>query len=197
MNRREFFDRIARDWDREHRNSKEKKKLERLAQYFVLNEGDVVLDAGCGTGRLVPYLREKIGSRGLLIETDFSEEMLKIARSKNKQKRLCFVLADAGITPFKEKSFDAVICFALFPHLPAKKASLNEFRRILRPGKFLFIAHTMSRQELNRHHSKTKGPVAMDFLPDKKEMKEILLSAGFSDLIIREGPSLYLARARA
>ncbi|MGQ9673624.1 MAG: class I SAM-dependent methyltransferase [Candidatus Aminicenantales bacterium] len=197
MNRREFFNRIARDWDLEHRNFKENKNLERLSEYFLLNEGDAVLDAGCGTGRLVPYLREKIGSQGLLIETDFSEEMLRIARSRNRQERLFFVLADAGKTPFKEKIFDAVICFALFPHLPEKKAALKEFHRILRPGKFLFIAHAMSREELNRYHSRIKGPVAMDFLPDEKEMKEILLSAGFSDLLIREGLSLYLARAKA
>jgi ubiquinone/menaquinone biosynthesis C-methylase UbiE len=197
MNRREFFDRVARDWDAEHRNPKEKKNLERLAEYFILNQGDAVLDAGCGTGRLVPYLREKIGPQGLLVEADFSEEMLRIARSKDGQKRLFFVMAEVGKTPFRGKTFDAIICFALFPHLPDKKAALQEFHRILKPEKFLFIAHTMSREELNRHHSRIKGPVEMDFLPDEKEMKEILLSAGFREPLIMDGLSFYLARAKS
>jgi ubiquinone/menaquinone biosynthesis C-methylase UbiE len=197
VTKREFFDRIARDWDVEHRNFKEKKSLEWLSENFILSQEDAVLDAGCGTGRLVPYLLEKIGPRGLLVEADFSEEMLRIAKSKGRQKRLFFVLADAEKIPFREKIFDAVICFALLPHLPDKKAALKEFHRILKPEKFLFIAHTMSREKLNQLHSRIKGPVKMDFLPDEKEMKPMLLSAGFGEITIMDRLSFYLARAKS
>ena len=99
--------------------------------------------------------------------------------------------------PLRENIFDVVVCFALFPHLPDKARALMEFRRILKPGKPLYIAHLMSREELNRFHSQVKGPVTQDFLPTREEMEELFSSAGFRELVIKDERSLYIARAKA
>lgn len=197
MDRRRFFDEIAPEWESNHQNNKEKKKLEKLIRNFSLVQGEAVLEVGCGTGRLVPLLRKAIGSEGLLVESDFSGEMLKIAKGKKSERNLFFIQSDAQRIPLKENRFDVIICFALFPHLLDKKRALLELRRVLRPVKSLYIAHLMSRDELNRFHSQVKGPVMMDFLPDEGEMKRLFSSAGFCELTIKDEPSLYVAQAKA
>lgn len=196
MDRKSFFDRIAHDWEENHCQEKDKGRLAELFRHFSINKGEVVLDIGCGTGRLVPFLRKLVGSEGRIIESDFSSQMLKIGKSKHADNNVFFIQADAQRIPFRENVFDAIICFALFPHLPDKKSVLVEFGRILKQGKILSIAHLMGREELNRFHSQVEGPVNRDFLPSKEEMTTLLSSAGFSDFDIKDEPGLYLLRAR-
>ena len=197
MDRRTFFNNAAQKWESEHRQEKEKDKLSRLIPYFTVKTGDRVLDAGCGTGRLIPYLKKSAGSSGQVVEMDFAKNMLDIAREKYRRSEILFVQSDARHTPFKENSFDVVICFALIPHVPDKQMTLREFKRILRPNKPLIVAHTMSREEVNRFHKKVKGPVTRDLLPDEKEMEALFFNAGFQNLSITDQPSLYVARADA
>ncbi|MFQ6069209.1 MAG: class I SAM-dependent methyltransferase [Candidatus Aminicenantales bacterium] len=197
MNRREFFNEIAQQWEQEHEKQEEKERLEEIFSHFYLSEGNSVMDAGCGTGRLIPYIRKKIGSKALLVECDFAGEMLRIAKAKFKQQNLYFIHADAQSMPLKENIFDALICFGLFAHLADKKRALKEFHRILKPGKQLFIAHPMSREELNRFHSQIRGPVEKDFLPHEREMEKLFSSTGFCELTVINRPHFYFVKARA
>ena len=197
MDRRKFFDEIAQEWESDHQNHKERVWLRKLFKHISLAKGDAVLDMGCGTGRLVSLLRRAIGKKGLLVESDFSAEMLGIAKSKYFERNLFFIQSDAQKIPLKEDTFDAIICFALFPHLPDKKNALEEFHRILKSGKSIYIAHLMSREELNRFHSQVKGPIKKDFLPDEKEMERLFSSTGFCEIAIKNEPSLYIAKAKA
>lgn len=194
MDRKAFFNQLAQDWEKNHQPDQDKEKLKKLCQYFLVKRGEAVLDAGCGSGRLIPFLTQAAGQEGFVVELDFSEEMLKIARKKYKQKNLFFLQADAQKLPFQEGSFETVICLALFPHLPNKLAALREFRRILKPGKKLYIAHLITRQEVNSFHAGLKGPVNKDFLPDQSEMDKLFSLAGFKKLRIKDGPSFYLAQ---
>jgi len=197
MDRRTFFNNAAQNWEIEHRQEKEKDKMSRLIPHFTVNAGDRVLDAGCGTGRLIPFLKKSAGSSGRVVEMDFAKKMLDIARRKHRHSEIFFIQSDARYTPFKENSFDVVICFALLPHVPDKQMTLREFKRILKPNKSLIVAHTMSREELNKYHNKVKGPVTQDLLPDQKEMEVLFSNAGFRNLSITDQPSLYIARADA
>ncbi len=197
MNKREFFDSLARSWEKEHRHEGKDEKLALLTSYFLLKPQDTILDAGCGTGRLIPYLRKKIGEQGVLVELDFSLEMLRIARGKGGEKSLFFVLADVERAPFKKETFDAIVCFSLFPHLSHKKKALRVFHFLLKKGHFLYIAHTMSRRELNSFHARVKGPVKRDFLPGENTMRKLLVEVGFREVEIIDRPSLYLARAKS
>lgn len=197
MDRRKFFDEISKEWESNHQNHKERVRISKILKHIFLAKGDAVLDVGCGTGRLVPLLRKAIGNKGILVESDFSAEMLRIAKSKYFERNLFFIQSDAQKIPLKENTFDAIICFALFPHLPDKKRALEEFHRILKPKKSIYIAHLMSREELNRFHSQVKGPVKKDFLPDEGEMEELFSFTGFCELAIKDEPSLYIAQAKA
>lgn len=63
--------RLASLFERERRRA-----IERLA----MNEGETVLDAGCGTGLSFPFVEERIGSIGRIIGIEQSPAMLGRAR---------------------------------------------------------------------------------------------------------------------
>ena len=47
-----------------------------------LRPGDLVVDAGCGTGWCLPFLAEAVGPAGTVVAFDPSPEMLRIARGR-------------------------------------------------------------------------------------------------------------------
>lgn len=193
MNKRNFFDGIAPSWHDEHQNAAEQAKLETLFRRIPMEPGNRVLDAGCGTGRAAPLIRKSVGDSGYVVGIDLSWEMLNIAGESQRGKSV-YVLSDAHETALKDGSFDVAICFALFPHLEQKLRALEQFRRVLKPGGLLVVAHTMNRQELNAFHSRVKGPVTRDLLPGPVEMADLFEAAGFRNFDLQEEPSLYLAR---
>jgi len=194
---REFFDAIATEWEEDPRNSPDSDELARLARLFPVAENDVVLDAGCGSGRLLPLLRRAVGEKGAIFEMDISGEMLKTGKRKRGDLRAHFVQANVQRIPVAKGLFDAVICFGLFPHIADKRAALAEFRRVLKPGRPVVIAHLMGRVELNALHGGFSEPVRHDRLPAEAVMRELFRSAGFKDAAIRDEHALYFARASA
>jgi ubiquinone/menaquinone biosynthesis C-methylase UbiE len=90
-----------------------------------------ILDVGTGTGFLALILAE-LGHE--VVGLDLSEGMLRVARKKAKQRglKIQFKLGDAENLPFKDESFDAVICRHLIWTLPNPKRALEEWARVAR-----------------------------------------------------------------
>lgn len=195
-----FFEQIARNWDNEHNTPEEIERTRQFAfDHFHLHKGETVLDVGCGTSRLVPFLEAMIGDKGKLVELDFSGEMLKIGKNRYEDcfHNIIFLQADGHTLPLKDHSIDAVICMAFFPHLSDKAKAMRALARALKAGGKLIIAHQMNREELNRFHGNVDGPVKKDLLPDDPQMRKLLTKAGFKDVVIEEAPGLYLVTATA
>lgn len=74
-----FFDRMASVWEEEHNSAESELKLQALVSRFDLKPGQKVLDAGCGSGRLLPLILKRIGPAGKLTAVDLSSRMLEIA----------------------------------------------------------------------------------------------------------------------
>lgn len=111
-------------------------KYPRECYPYVINalseiEFDSVLDLGCGTGSVLVSLLEKkpeIHAYGL----DLSDEMLVIARQKL-EKRAELVQGDSENLPYKDNSFDVVMCTESFHHYPHPSKALKEINRVLKP----------------------------------------------------------------
>jgi len=190
---RAYFNQMADTWD-ETISEKDTTKLERMAQRLDLKPGSTVLDIGTGTGVFIPFLLNRIGKDGRLVALDIAEEMLKKAQAKGFNGDIKYLCADVTNIPLNDEIFDAVVCYSSFPHFHNKPKALNEIKRVTRRGGRLLICHTSSRAAINEIH-RTIPAVQNDIIPDKGEMQEMLLTAGFVNIKVEDDSERYLATA--
>jgi SAM-dependent methyltransferase len=93
-------------------------------------QGEAILDAGCGTGR---NLKELLQAGSLPIGVDFSHEMLKVAQENYSEVPIALADLERPL-PFRDESFDAVLCSLIGEHLCALGGVVQEFHRALRRG---------------------------------------------------------------
>jgi ubiquinone/menaquinone biosynthesis C-methylase UbiE len=116
---------------------------EEMLRLARLQQGEAVLDVGCGTGSLAVAAKRKVGPAGAVYGVDASPQM--IARAKKKARRagveVTFKNAFAQSLPFQDGTFDAVLSTVMLHHLPrpARKELALEIRRVLRPGGRLLV----------------------------------------------------------
>ena len=146
-----YFNSKAEIWD-EAIAEKDLERLANMAARLAIQMDSTVLDVGTGTGVFIPFLLEKIGSKGKLFCLDFAEEMLKKARAKNFKGNIRFICADIMNNNLEGSFFDALVCYSSFPHFQDKLAALKEMYRLLKSGGRLFILHTSSREAINKIH---------------------------------------------
>ena len=100
-----------------------------LDRYVGRGNGLDILDAGCGTGAVLDYLKDYGTATGI----DFSPAALEFCSSR-KLERIC----QASITdlPFPDATFDLITSFDVLSEAgPVKdEQSLDEFLRVLKPG---------------------------------------------------------------
>ena len=190
---RAYFNEKATIWD-ETVAERNMTKLEHMAKRLDIRPGSVLLDVGTGTGVFVPYLLREIGKYGRLVTLDFAEEMLQIARAKSFAGNVKYLHADIHHIPLGDEVFDTVVCYSSFPHFQDKPGSLGEINRVLKRGGKLFICHTSSRTIINGIHRQIPA-VQNDLIPNKDEMRTILLATGFTDIAIYDNGDSYLASA--
>lgn len=189
---RDYFNSLAPEWDTRMQDDP---ALGGLLDRFEIRPGQYILDVGAGTGRLVPYLRQRIGGSGLIIAQDIADRML--AEGKHKFGAYAdWLCTDVHALPFPGALFDAVICYSAFPHFYDKRLALAEMHRVLKPEGRILILHSDSSQTLNQFHAGLPGPVHADRLPAAQEMEPLLKETGFLPLVLEEGNNLYWVEAK-
>ncbi len=114
-----------------------------VAEFCFSDAKGLVLDAGCGNGNLL--MRAMPSREADYVGTDFSRNMLGRAatRAKDKdEKDALFLQSSVDRLPFKDQSFDRVICSGVLTCLPTvgdATAALKEFQRVLKPGGVLVV----------------------------------------------------------
>ncbi len=191
---RDFFNQRAATWD--HESAVQRKAVsERIVRGLGIRPGSRVLDAGCGTGLIIPWLLEAVGREGHVTALDIAERMLAIAREKHGSPNLEFIHADIADTPFLDGSFDEVVCHNCFPHVADKRGAAEEMFRILKPGGRVTVCHNENREEVNALHRFIGGEVGMDMLPGIEEMEELFAGAGFVDVSVHDGADMFVLQA--
>ena len=118
---------------------KEKHTLDLLEHDFVRAllpaSGQRILDIGCGYGRLADCYLDRFHQAVML---DGSMTLLRQAQEKNGKKAI-YVAADANHLPFRYSSFDCVLLFRVFHHIPDSQRILFEIKQLLGfKGTFIF-----------------------------------------------------------
>lgn len=133
-----YYDKLAPSYDLERFGNSYGRFIEvqeRAILARFLPEGvKLVLDLGCGTGRLSDR-----ASHGC----DASLASLGVAAARHVSK--VFVAADLAALPYRTAAFDAAYCFHVYMHLAPDviRASFFEAARVLRPGG-VFVADVAS-----------------------------------------------------
>jgi demethylmenaquinone methyltransferase/2-methoxy-6-polyprenyl-1,4-benzoquinol methylase len=140
---RGMFDRIAPVYDVMNRvmTAGLDRAWRRLAAEAVVQPGDRVLDACCGTGDLA-VAAEREG--GIVTGLDFSARMLERARRKSSS--IVWVEGDLLALPFDDDSFDSATVGFGVRNVADLDQALAELQRVLRPdGRLAILEITQAR----------------------------------------------------
>ena len=116
---------------------------ERVLERADIQNGERVLDVGCGTATLLIAAKSRApGAQTVGVDTD--ERVLQIARKKiaRHEVEVEVVRAGAEDLPFPPASFDVVMSSLMFHHLPTgiKQMAMHEIYRVLTPGGRFLLA---------------------------------------------------------
>lgn len=118
-------------------------RFKRWRQELLNGLDGLVLEAGVGTGKNLPYYPESVR----LVAVDISPEMLKQAHARAHD--VDFVLMDAEHMAFKDDSFDYVLASFLFCSVADPIAGLREVGRVVKPeGEIRLLEHQQTRNPL-------------------------------------------------
>lgn len=186
--KKQFFDQAAAGWAERSYSPEQTQRLEKMLSLLGDIQGLTILDAGCGPGTLLPFLRLRAGHTARLIALDCSAPMLQGVSKKDAA--ALPLLAPAENIPLLDAYIDIVICFSAFPHFSDQAAAAREFYRVLKPGGKACVLHISGREAINRGHDQYEI-LAGDHLPCAREMRAMFSAAGFSELSLDEGKNYY------
>lgn len=124
------YEKLAED-DLKDPFDKDKEERHKMLRNFIGETSSyVVLDIGASQGLFLDSIKSKYK-----VAFDISFNYLAVAKNKN----LNCVLGNAEILPFKEESFDLIICSDILEHVLDPENVINESRNVLKTGGKLFI----------------------------------------------------------
>jgi len=90
----------------------------------------IILDAGCGEGFYIHYLAKNYPLSLNITGIDSSFESLSLAKKLNPKQN--FIQGNIYRIPYKNKSFDLVLCLEVLEHLEGVGSALTELCRVAR-----------------------------------------------------------------
>lgn len=183
-----FFDKAASDWDKDMIIDEDIVKV--ILSSSTIGKGKTVLDVACGTGVLIPFYLEYNSEH--ITAVDISPKMIDIAKSKFACDKVSFYCSD--IESFNTNvKFDSIFVYNALPHFISYKALIDRLVSLVNIGGSIVIAHGMSREKINRHHS-GKSAIVSHELPAAKVIADLFPSKMKISKII-DNEKMYLISA--
>jgi ubiquinone/menaquinone biosynthesis C-methylase UbiE len=173
-----LYDRIGATYSRSRRADPEIART--LADELRLVDGGAYLDLACGTGS---YTNSLSTLGGVWSAIDVSEVML--AQAKKRSSAFVLAQASADALPFKDASFDGVVCTLGIHHFADLDLPFSEVRRTLRSGVFVFftgLAEQMRNYWLC-HYFPEMMARSTEKMPAKEKIYSALSRAGFKSIL--------------
>jgi SAM-dependent methyltransferase len=186
----DFFEPRAAGW--EARFPDDDPLFEAAIGQLHIRPGTRVLDAGCGTGRALPFLRKAVGEAGDVVGADLTPGMISEAAQLGRGSLAHLLVADVMRLPFSPAQFELVFAAGLIPHLVEPQDGLLELARVTRPGGTLAVFHPIGRAALAARHGGV--PSEGDALAAAR-LRRMLEATGWSPEIIDDAADRYLALA--
>ena len=138
-----------------------------------------ILDVGCGTGALHPFLENsKLSIHGV----DVSEQSLEIARKNCPDSE--FSHYDGGTLPYGDDQFDAAFCVCVLHHVDPlmRNHFMAEMYRVVKPSGLVIIAEHNPWNPLTQYVVKNSPLDENAKLLSCQESHKLLSSQGLSDV---------------
>ncbi|MGE9696470.1 class I SAM-dependent methyltransferase [Streptomyces sp. NRRL F-5630] len=186
----EFFGPRAAGW--EDKFPGDQPRYDAATGVLGLRPGDRVLDAGCGTGRALAPLRERVGPGGTVVGVDLTPQMLGEAAAKGRGRYAALVLADVARLPLRDGACDAVFGAGLVSHLPGPETGLRELARVTRPAGLLALFHPLGRAALAARRGRE---LSEDDVRAEARLTPLLAATGWRLVSYADEEERYLAVA--
>lgn len=114
------------------------KRTELILHEVLTKKPKTILDAGCGRGfhlktlSSIPFIKKLHG-------VDLNKEYIGRAKKIVKNKKVIFQQASLYNLPYKDNSFDFVLCSEVLEHLKNDHQAVKELYRVLKKGKTLMV----------------------------------------------------------
>ena len=111
-----------------------------------IRPGMVVLDAGCGPGRLTVPIAKRVGEAGRVVALDRQPRMLRRLQRRLAKHGLANVetiLGGIGEALLPADRFDVALLVTVLGEIPDKAAALREIRHALRSGGVLSVTEVL------------------------------------------------------
>ncbi|GBE54660.1 demethylmenaquinone methyltransferase [archaeon BMS3Bbin15] len=124
----------------------ERKLRERALKFLDVQEGEIVLEIGFGTGFTLVEIAKSVGERSKAYGIDVTHEMVELAKERLKREELAGRVelseGDARNMPYEDNMFDAVYMVGVLelfdtPDIPKV---LKDIKRVLKPDGRLVVA---------------------------------------------------------
>jgi len=176
MSAREEFDAWAADGRDRGMEERHWHTAKHALALMPVEEGDVVVDLGTGSGYALRALRETRGI-GAGVGVDASPEMLRNARGYTESGAVGFLRGDFDSLPFGTDAVDHVWTMEAFYYARVPDETLAEVRRILRPGGTFYCAVNFFEESEHTHEWQDRISVDMT-LWDRQQYREAFREAG-------------------
>ncbi len=136
-----YFDKTAKNYSNTRDGEFVKPMYEEIINRIISNNPEKILDLGCGTGFMLNEIKKiyKLKNKNLdLYGLDISEEMIKIA-NENLNGKANLKVGDSEYIPWKDNTFDLVVCNASFHHFSNPEKTLFEIKRVLNSNGILIL----------------------------------------------------------
>lgn len=117
----------------------------------VIRPGDTVLDIGSGAGTDVLVSAQKTGKKGKVIGLDFTEAMIRKARSNIRKaglRNVNIVKGEATKIPLPDQSVDVITTNGVLNLVVNKEKALGQMYRVLRRGGHVQISDVLVKKDV-------------------------------------------------
>ncbi len=115
-------------------NASDMEQLDTMLNYLQLHPDNLVLDMGCGLGKVAEYIAEQTGAK--VVGIDFSEASINWAKEhlQARNENLDFQLQNFNRLDFPPSTFDAIISIDTFYFVEDFDVMLKKLKQVLKPG---------------------------------------------------------------
>lgn len=175
---KEFFNRIAPEWEDLRRGYYDESVINRLNDMKLLKGSMTVLDLGAGDGYLS---RAVAGAVKKVVAVDISGEMLRTLAKKAAEEGLANIETlegDGCDMPVPNSSIDLLCANMFLHHIEEPELAIKEMKRVLKPGGKVFLADL--KEHSNSELKERMHDVWQGFSPE--DVVEWFRKCGFRDI---------------